>query len=156
MPVTSAPMTSPRKESAPPIGVIPPGSIERAFLALLYVMVLLLAWLSVLGTFYGMRGLSAHLLPLAQLADIQAAPPIFVQALAIQIVLTLAQWGGRQMARRSPWWWIVYLVALGISVYYNVQAYYGPLTALALSPVVAYVLIVVGDVLPEFIAVRHR
>lgn len=154
MTVESKPLKS--AQTPPPIGVIPPGSIERAFLALLYMMVVLLAWLSVLGTFYGMRGLSAHLLPLAQLADIQTAPVIFIQALAIQIVLTLAQWGGRQMTRRSPWWWILYLVALGWSVYYNVQAYYNPLTALALAPAVVYVLIIIGDVLPEFVAVRHR
>lgn len=153
--IRSEPLRGEKRSTTPPIGVIPPGGVEHAFIALLYTAVILLAWLSVVGTFYGMRGLHAPLHPFAQWAAIIGALDIFVQALALQVVLTLAQWGGRQLARNDRRWWFLYLAALGISVYYNMQAYYDPLTAI-LSPAIVLLLIVAGDILPEFVAVKHH
>lgn len=151
MAVTSQPTAQRR----PSIGFLRPGHIERTFIAALYLALLALVALSVVGTFYGRRGVDAPITtPLRVLADMQAAPAALGMALGIQAVLTLIQYGSRQFARRNPRWWILYLVALGISVYYNYQAYWTPLAAL-MPGYVAALLIIAGDVLPEFIAVRH-
>lgn len=144
------------RRSRPNIGVIPPGQIERAFTALLYLAIIVLIALSVLGTFYGRRGASAPIAAPARLwADISAAPGLLGIALAVQVILMVTQYGARQFAARDRRWWLLYLVALGISVYYNVQAYWAPLTVMVPWYVVG-VLIVAGDILPEFIAVRRE
>jgi hypothetical protein len=88
-------------------------------------------------------------------ADIQANPDRLWVAIAIQAFLSLGQYGARQFARRDPRWWFLYLAALSISVYYNAQAYWTPLNLLMPS-LLAGALIIAGDVLPEFIAIRHE
>lgn len=140
------------RHKAPRIGFLRPGHIERAFIVLLYLALLILVLLSVLGTFYGFQGKSIPLGTPAQiLVDIQAGG--IGIAVLIQLVLTLAQYGARQLSRHDRRWWFLYLAALSISVYYNFQAYWAPLTEL--MPVyVAGLIIIAGDVLPEFIAVR--
>lgn len=144
------------KRAKPHIGFLRPGHVERAFIILLYLTLLALVVLSVLGTFYGWRGENAPLAtPLRMFSDVWADPSRIGIAVAIQGVLTLAQYGARQLARHDRRWWILYLAALAISVYYNVQAYWTPLTAL-IPWYVAAVLILAGDVLPEFLAVRHE
>lgn len=152
--VRSEPIKSNAKApSRPRIGFLDPGHIETAFIILLYTALAALVLLSILGTFYGWRGTSAPLAePWRIWQDIQTAdiwPPAI-----IQILLTVAQWGSRQLSRRDRRWWILYLVALGFSVYYNVQAYWVPLTDV-LPWYAAGALIVAGDVLPEFMAVRR-
>lgn len=154
MSVQSKPLDSSVKRSQPRVGFLQPAHIERAFIVLLYLTLAALVVLSVLGTFYGWIGNPA---PLAQpgqiLVDIQTSD-IWIAGL-IQLALTLTQWGARQLARHDRRWWILYLVALGISVYYNVQAYWTPLTLL-IPWYIAGLLIIAGDVLPEFLAVRHE
>ena len=138
----------------PRIGFLRPGHIERAFIALLYSALAVLVLLSVIGTFYGWRGELAPLSrPLPFLTDVQTGG--ILAALLIQLVLTVIQWGARQLARHDRRWWILYLAALAVSVYYNVQAYWIPLNELT-AWYTAAVLIVAGDVLPEFMAVRHE
>jgi len=142
------------KRARPRIGFFRPGHIERAFIVFLYATLAALVSLSVLGTFYGWIGKPAPLAAPGQiLADVQTTA-IWAAGL-IQMALTLAQWGARQLARHDRRWWMLYLIALGISVYYNVQAYWTPLTAL-IPWYVAGLLIVAGDVLPEFLAVQHE
>jgi hypothetical protein len=144
-----------RPRARPRIGFLRPGHVERAFIALLYLTLLTLVTLSVIGTFYGWRGQNAPLShPWSIIDDIQAAFSQFAIAAGIQGALTLTQYGARQLARHDRRWWTLYLVALGVSVYYNVQAYWAPLMLL-IPWFVAAVLIVAGDVLPEFLAVRH-
>jgi len=139
----------------PRVGFLRPAHVERAFIALLYLALLLLVVLSVFGTFYGQSGKDAPIAtPLQMLRDVAQAPTSLAFAFGVQIVLTLVQYGARQMARRDRRWWALYLVALGISVYYNFEAYWTPLTALV-SGLIAAPLIIAGDVLPEFIAVRR-
>lgn len=144
-----------------PIGFIRPGHVERAFRTLLYSALLLLVLLSVFGTFYGMQGKAAPidkpiLVALGSIAaDVATVPSAFGIALAIQAILTIIQYGARQLANRNPRWWILYLVSLTFSVYYNYQAYWTPLSTLA-PPYLAGLLIIAGDVLPEFIAVRRE
>lgn len=71
-----------------------------------------------------------------------------------QAAFSLTQYGARQMARHNPLWWLLYLAALGISVYFNIQAYAAPLQRWML-PGYAYGLILAFDVLPEFVSIRH-
>ena len=142
------------RRAAPRIGFLRPGHIERAFIALLYLALAGLVLLSIVGTFYGWRGEYAPLTrPLQFIADIQTGG--IVAALIIQIVLTIAQWGARQLARHDRRWWLLYLAALAISVYYNTQAYWTPLNELV-AWYTAALLIIAGDVLPEFLAVKHE
>lgn len=140
----------------PRIGFLRPGHVERAFIVLLYVTLAVLVALSVLGTFYGRRAESAPITaPLRVLSDVTEEIGAFTIAIAIQGTLTVIQYGARQMARRDRRWWLLYLVALGVSVYYNIEAYWTPLTALIPSYAAA-VAIVAGDVAPEYIAVRRE
>ncbi len=157
MSVTVKPMpdTAPARSMHPRVGFLRPSHIERAFIALLYTALLLLIVLSVIGTFYGWQGKQAPLTtPIQIWRDITASTAILWIAIGVQLVLTLAQYGARQMARHDPRWWFLYLAALGISVYYNVQAYWMPLTEM-IPFYVAALLILAGDILPEFLAVRH-
>lgn len=156
---TSAPATDLRtssKRPRPRIGFLNPAAIERAFKTLLYGTLLALVVLSVVGTYYGLAQASAPLMSPRQIyADIQANTDRLWVALAIQVFLTLTQYGSRTMARHDRRWWFLYLVSLGISVYYNYQAYWVPLNELTLWPIAAAV-IIAGDVLPEYIAIRHE
>lgn len=147
-------MTTQTKRAHPRIGFLNPSHIERAFIVLLYTTLAALVVLSVLGTFYGWIGKSAPLTQPGQiLTDIQTSA-IWVAGL-VQLALSLTQYGARQMSRHDRRWWMLYLAALAISVYYNVQAYWAPLTLL-IPWYVAGLLIIAGDVLPEFLAVRHE
>lgn len=140
----------------PRIGFLKPGHIERAFVALLYSTLFLLVALSFVGTFYGLSAAPAPLLtPGRIIADIRANTDRLWTAIALQLVLMLVQYGTRQMAPHDRRWWLLYLAALGISMYYNFQAYWTPLSAL-LGMAVAGIIIVVGDILPEFIAMRRE
>lgn len=148
--------TPPAKRKPPRIGFLRPGHVERAFIVLLYLALAALVVLSVIGTFYGWRGQAAPLTAPRQIIDdLFAGGPRLWWAVGIQVALTLAQYGARQFARADRRWWILYLAALSISVYYNVQAYWTPLNELV-AWYTAAVLIVAGDVLPEFLAVRHE
>lgn len=144
------------KRRGPPIGFLRPATVERAFIVLLYVALAVLVTLSILGTFYGRRGTPAPITaPLQLWRDIAGAPVLLGIALAIQLMLTVIQYGARQKARDDRRWWILYLAALGVSVYYNWQAYWTPLTAFV-PAYLAGLLIIAGDVLPEFLAVRRE
>lgn len=145
-----------KRRHGPPIGFIRPNQVERAFIALLYLALLILVLLSILGTFYGRRGETAPITaPLKLWADALGAPAQLGIAVAIQITLTIIQYGARQKARYDRRWWLLYLVSLGVSVYYNWQAYWIPLTVLV-PWYLASLLIIAGDVLPEFLAVRRE
>lgn len=154
----SVPLESGREEKRRKsrIGFIRPGQVETAFMWLLYAALFLLVLLSVLGTFYGRQGRDAPIAaPLRIMSDLRAAPALLGAALGIQFVLTLLQYGARQLSRSDRRWWILYLVALGVSVYYNYYAYWTPLVALVPWYLAGF-LIVAGDILPEYIAVRRE
>lgn len=152
MSVTSRPTTA---SARPRIGFLRPRHIERAFIALLYTALLALVLLSILGTFYGLRGEDAPIAaPLRMIGDALGSMIMLGVAFSIQTVLTLVQYGARQFAKRDRRWWLLYLLALGVSVYYNIQAYWVPLTAL-IPWYLTTLLIIGGDVVPELIAVRR-
>jgi hypothetical protein len=156
--VRSAPLEGGKAKSKPPeIGVLSGAAIERAFVGLLYAMTALLALLSLFGTFYGMLGVPGPLAaPWLMPADAAAAPEWFGGAFVVQLVSTLAQWGARQMARHTPRWWLLYLAALGLSVYYNLVAYHAPAVALGVPWLLAAILIIAGDAVPELVVVKRR
>lgn len=143
----------PVRRAVPSIGFLRPGHVERAFIALLYLALAVLVLLSVVGTFYGWRGEQAPIATPAQVVrDMFGDARRLGLALLLQLCLTLAQYGARQFARHDRRWWLLYLAALSISVYYNAVAYWTPLNELT-AWYVAAVLIVAGDVLPELLAV---
>jgi hypothetical protein len=143
----------PAKERRPRIGLVRGAHIEGAFIVMLYGAMLALALLSAFGTFYGMRGQAAPV-PWLMPFDAYAAPALFGIAVAVQVVLTLVQWGARQMARHDPRWWIVYLVALAWSVYYNGVAYLGLAVVGGVPWLVALLLIIAADAVPEWMVVK--
>lgn len=144
-----------KKRKPPKIGFLSPRGIERAFMVVLYAFMLSLVVLSVIGTFYGLNRLNAPLaMPLQVATDIAVAPGRLGVAVGLQIVLTIVQYGARQMAHYDARWWLLYLVSLGVSLYYNIQAYWVPLL-LYVSVPIAVIILVGGDVLPEFLAVRR-
>ena len=142
------------RRSGPRIGFLSPEGIETAFLVLLYLATFLLALLSVLGTFYGLAGQAAPVNALQIVRDIAGDYNRLLIAMLLQTVFTLSQYGARQWARRDPRWWFGYLAALLLSVWFNIQAYADPLVALHVPWLVAWCIIILGDVLPEFIVVR--
>lgn len=139
----------------PRIGFVRGTTIERLFILSIYAGVFLLIVLSVIGTFYGAQSSSAPITdPGAIWAAMRDSGYGIWAAVAGQAALSLAQYGARQLARHDARWWLLYLAALGISVYFNVQAYAAPLQAWML-PGYAYGLILAFDILPEFVSIRH-
>lgn len=154
---TKAPAGKSGRQEKPEIGFLNPDAIILAFRMLMYAGIVLLAFLSVAGTFYGRAGQQAPLdRPGQVVADITAAPNAFGLALGIQVVLTLLQYGSRQMARHNPRWWLLYLVSLGVSLWYNIHAYYEPILAMHVPWLLDYIIIAAADVVPEFASVRKR
>jgi hypothetical protein len=144
-----------RRQSGP--GMIKGDDMERALIALLHVLAWTLIALSVLGTFYGVRGVNAPLHdPLRVIADIAAMPSMLVAALIVQGLLSVVQWGSRQRAMKPDkrHWWALYFVALAFSVYWNWQAYGDPLIVLGMPWLLAGGLVLGGDVLPEWAIVK--
>lgn len=142
-------------QTKPRIGFVRASAIERAFIGLIYLGVLLLIVLSIVGTFYGANGENAPITdPVAIWAAFWAGGARSWVAIGVQVVLSLTQYGARQLARHDARWWLLYLAALGISVYFNIQAYYTPLLAYML-PGYVYLLILAFDVFPEFVSIRH-
>lgn len=155
--VRSVPLDSGEKRQKPPeIGFLSGAGIERAFVVGLYIALALLAALSVLGTFYGMQSMAAPLgTPLQVAQDVAAAPSLLGAAFGLQLALTLAQYGARQRARRNRRWVVLYLASLAWSGYYNVTAYYEPAVAMGIPWGAALLLIIIGDVVPEMVAVKE-
>lgn len=129
---------------------------ERAFVILIgivRIISILLIVLSVLGTFYGVRGLRAPILDVGRLVlDLIAAPQLLALALLGQGLLSVVQWGSRWGAlHKHRVFWAIYFLSLALSVWWNWQAYGATMTAAMSMPwLVALGVIVAGDVLPEF------
>ena len=144
------------KQRAPEIGFLSPSTVERALIVLIYAGVVLLACLSIIGTFYGLRGEVARIAPpWRMLLDMYNNLEAAGLGLLAQVFLTVTQYGARVKAASDPRWWLLYLAALAWSLYYNVQAYFGPLVALGLPVLAAGIIIVLADVVPEFAAVKR-
>jgi hypothetical protein len=137
-------------------GIIPGRLMAQLVRFAIPVIALALIALSILGTFYGARGLASPLLthPLQIGRDIARAPSVAILALCGQVALSVAQWGGRQLARDDRRWWLLYFASLWLSLYWNWRAYGPPLVAVGVPILLAGILILAGDVGPELALVR--
>ncbi len=111
-----------------------------------------LVGLSVAGTFYGIGGNDAPLFrPDQMLADLLGNPRGLLLALGVQAGLTIGQWGGAELAREDPRWWILYAMALFLSASLNLGAYLPALTNAGVGWLWAALLIIAGDIAPEWL-----
>lgn len=137
-------------------GVVSGAAIERTLILAIQVAAWLLVVMSILGTFYGARGLDAPLTRPAQVVlDCIANGQAFVVALLAQGMLALVQWGGRRIARRDPRWWLIYLGSLALSVWWNWSAYGDPLVALGVPWLAAIGVVATADIVPELALVQE-
>lgn len=145
-----------KRKRGPKIGLIPAGAVETAFLWLLYAAVIGLVVLSFFGTFYGFIGKDAPLAaPWLMAVDAWGAPGALLKAFGLQMLLTLAQWAARLRAVDDRRWWFAYLAALAPSVYYNIDAYFAPALVMGVPIVIALILIIAGDIIPELVGIRR-
>jgi hypothetical protein len=145
-----------KRPRGPSTTMIRGSSMERGLIAALRVAAWLLIVLSIIGTFYGGRGQDAPILqPWRLFPDVAAAWGVLLAAAAGQGLLTLLQWGSRRAARSDPRWWLAYLAALAPSVWWNWQAYGDPLMALGVPVLIAWGIIIGGDMFPELTLVRN-
>lgn len=139
---------APGKRTRP--GMISGARIERAMITIIHTAAWALIVLSILGTFYGARGLSAPILqPWQIVLAIAAGPWLFVGTVILQVVLSLVQWGSRQLARRNPLWGLLYFAALALSAWWNWQAYGAALLTMGAPWLLAIGVIIIGDMMPE-------
>ena len=151
-PSKAAPPTARRSRVYRP--PVPAGAVEAVFLGLLPAAMLLLMALSVVGTYYGARGIAAPLWqPWLIVRDMVSSWSVTLLAVVAQLALTVAQWGGRQVARRDARWWALYALALALSVYWNWEAFGAPLVGAGVPWLVALLIIAAGDILPEWLLV---
>lgn len=137
-------------------GMIDGGSTENALIASIHVAAWLLIMLSVLGTFYGARNLNMPLTDPLQLArDIWATPIVLVLAIVGQGLLSVVQWGSRQLAIKDRRWWALYFGALALSAWWNWQAYGDPLVLLGVPWGLVVGIVIAGDMFPEFALVKE-
>lgn len=136
------------------IGMLPGVSVERLFVIALRIGALLLIVGSIMGTFYGSRGATIPLRLMVLWQDISTQPGTFAIAVVVQGLLSLVQWGARQMAHRDRRWWSLYLVSLSLSAWWNWTAYAAPLIAVRVPWPVALGIIIGGDIFPEVTLVK--
>lgn len=125
----------------------------RALVFIVRALAVLLVVLSVLGTFYGARGLATPLLnPAALFSDLWNAPQLLALSILGQGLLSVLQWGSRWGAmNRNRGWWLLYFFSLALSVWWNWQAYGATMTITMHMPWLLALGVVIGsDVLPEF------
>lgn len=133
-----------------PTGVIRGAMIVQALTSTIRILAVLLIVLSVIGTMYALQARTAPLAaPWQIVRDMVAAPAFVAAALSLQGLLTLAQWGANMLAAKQPRWWALYLAALGLSLYWNWQAYGVELIALGVPWLLALLIVAGGDILPE-------
>lgn len=158
MAVTSGEIHEPTRETVQPgkkpIGVLSGSHIERMFVTALRIGAWTLIALSVLGTFYGARGNAIPLSLVVIWQDIISQLGIALAALIAQGLLSLIQWGGRQLAQRDRRWWLVYLASLTLSAWWNWTAYGTPLIALNVPWLIAAGIVIGGDIFPETALVK--
>ena len=135
-------------------GMIKRGMLASALIILLRVIMIALVVLSVFGTFYAMRGQDAPLTSI-WLMFVHAADDggTFLNALILQALLSVAQWGSSELAQEDTRWWWMYAGALLPSIWMNIEAYATPVMALMgwQGPfvILAWGIIVAADVAPE-------
>lgn len=136
-------------------GMIRAESMAGMLLALVRVGALGLVVLSIFGTFYGMNGEQLPIAKLGQvITDIALTPWGFAAAIALQIILAVIQWGARVLAKSDPRWWLLFVLALGASAYWNWVAYGAAIVAGGVPWLLAVIAVVGGDAITEIVLVR--
>ena len=135
-------------------GVIPRASIVTALILTLRSVLIGLMVLSLMGTFYAMIGMTAPFPQVWQmLPDVARDVGTFGIAFAMQLVLSLVQWGSSTLGKEDRRWWWLYALALAPSAWMNIESYAVPLLEVfGWSDerwIVAALLIVAFDVAPE-------
>lgn len=137
-------------------GCIPGGAMAMVVVALIPVLAVALMVLSVLGTFFGARGLPVPLMnPAALWAALAASPGILALAFGGQVGLSVAQYGGRQLARDDRRWWLLYVGSLALSAWWNWRGYGPPLAAQGVPWALSLLLVVALDAVPELALIRE-
>jgi hypothetical protein len=141
-----------RLPSAPAVGWLPPALAEHGLVWLMRTAGLLLVAASVIGTFYAVQQKAIE--DMAKVLDaLAAAPDALLMAIGIQIVLSVGQWGARQRASRDqPKYWLAYLALVGFSAALNLIAYL-TILAVVLPYWLAFAIIVIADIVAEFLIV---
>jgi len=143
-------MNQPKRGARNRPGMINGASVERALVFIIHSAAWGLIVLSILGTFYGSRGLTAPIMqPWQIVLAIVAGPGVFVGTVLLQVVLSAVQWGSRQMARRNPLWGLLYFASLALSAWWNWQAYGTSLIGMGAPWLLAIGVIIIGDMMPE-------
>lgn len=152
--------TPPRKKRR--IGFIKGGGTETAFVWLLRGAGVALILVSVVGTFYGLQGAEAEAPPRI-IPAMLAGWPWLLGAVAVQLFLSIGQWGSRQRAqghrhegRRAggdPRFWVVYLALLALSAALNWIAYGQHLVEWGIHWALALAAVIAGDALAELVIV---
>lgn len=152
-----APPAVPRRERTE-TGLISEGFILRCLIAFIHEVTVLLMLMSVIGTFYGTRGLDAPLAhPIQIVLDAVQAPMLLLLAAAGQGLLSLVQWGARLAALKlDPRWWVAYVLSLGVSAWWNWNAYADPMIALGVPWLIAGAFLLGADALPEWLLIKKR
>lgn len=134
------------------IGVVSGEHAEVGFIWLLRISGVGLVLVSIVGSFYGLRG-KAVSPPLAIVGDLVRFPWALVSALAVQAVLSLAQWGARHRAKSDTRWWGAFAVALLISAGLNWVAYGTLMLAWGWPVLLAGIAVIAGDAIAELLLV---
>lgn len=143
-----------KRRAGPSTTLLSGDAMERTLIIVLQLAAWLLIFISMVGTFYGVGPDPAPLwTPLQIWRDVMGSLLLFSLAIVGQGILSVAQWGSRNAAKRDRRWWFAYLAVLAPSVWWNWEAYGPPLTDVGVPWVVALGIIILGDVGPELVLV---
>jgi len=134
------------------IGVLSGDRAEVGLIWMLRAAGVGLVGVSVVGSFYGLRGLACSP-PLTILFDMLARPWWLVAAFAAQAILSLAQWGARHRAARDARWWGLFAAALLISAGMNWVAFAPWLLAWGWPIIPVALAVIGGDALAEILVI---
>ena len=137
------------------IGFLSGPAVEAGFVWLLRLAGVLLIVVSIVGSFYGLQGKAASA-PARLLADLGAAWPMLLGALAAQLFLSVGQWGARQRARRDRRFWFVYLGLLAVSAGLNWIAFGPHLVDWGVPWLMAALAVIGGDAAAELVIVVNE
>jgi hypothetical protein len=154
-PQQSKPKRRKKRRAGPSTTQLSGEAMERTLIIVLQLAAWLLIFISMVGTFYGVGPEPAPLWTPRQIwIDVTGSLLGFSLAVVGQSILSVAQWGSRNAAKRDRRWWFAYLAVLAPSVWWNWEAYGPPLTDVGVPWAVALGIILLGDVGPELVLVR--
>lgn len=134
------------------IGMLEGDRAEVGLIWMLRVSGVGLVLVSIVGSFYGLRGLACSP-PWVIPVELWARPGWVGAALGVQAVLSLAQWGARHRAARDARWWGLFAAALLVSAGLNWVAFAPHLLAWGWPWVPVALAVIGGDALAEILVI---